>query len=193
MNPAPVLFDTPVCIIRLEMLSGPGIKVNRASHAVICVQKHFNLFRTDNAPSWKHFSVMHVHMLEPKSKLVDADDDEADADDSTTEDSQDVDSPDDATHPHHLAGITAHFLHGGGGVKAAAAAAAAGGGVAGIGELMQHADAMLRSDKAQLAAAHTAHAGDKDAVLAERCVRSAAKASEGDTIIRIIITTKNIK
>jgi hypothetical protein len=111
---------------------------------------------------------MHVHMLEPKSKLAEADDDDADADDTTEQDENQAD--DAASRPQHLAGITAHFLHGGGGGAQAAAAAAAGGGAAaGIGQLMQHADAMLRSDKAQLAAAHTAHAHDKDAVLAERC------------------------
>jgi hypothetical protein len=116
---------------------------------------------------------MHVHMLEPKSKLADADDDDAIHEGQDADENKET-SPDDAAHPQHLAGITAHFLHGGGGGAQAAAAAA--GGAAGIGELMQHADAMLQSDRAQLAAAHSAHARDKDAVLAERCAPRAPRA-----------------
>ena len=111
---------------------------------------------------------MHVHMLEPKSRLAEADSDDANDDDATESADENQESlPDHAAHPQHLADITSHFLHGGSGGAHAAAAAA--GGVRGIGELMQHADTMLQSDKAQLAAAHTAHARDKDVVLAERC------------------------
>jgi hypothetical protein len=123
----------------------------------------------EHAPSWKQFSVMHVHMLEPKSKLVHAAPEDGEEDD--TDDGSDSDSSDSAASDKEgdLASITGRYLHGSGSAPAEAAAAAAGGGASGIGELMQHADAMLRSDKAQLAAAHTAHKDDVKDVLRERC------------------------
>lgn len=130
----------------------------------------------DHAPSWKHFSVMHVHMIEPKSKLVEpaAEDEEVDSSGASDESDSSVSNSgvstrNDGDEPStNLATITEHYLHGGGSAPAEAAANAASGGAAGIGALMQHADAMLRSDKAQLAAAHTAHKGDMEDVLRER-------------------------
>ena len=106
---------------------------------------------------------MHADMIEPKSKLADADDGEEEEEQGADEDRDEPTAS--SSHPEHLASITNRYLHGEGG--------AAGGGGAGtpedIGALMKHADAMLQSDRAQLAAAHAAHAQDKAAVLHERC------------------------